>query len=904
MEEIIREESSDSKLIEERKRKFKEFFARKDIWVYLVLVLLVIFAFWLRTLNTPLLKDITNGEWTLGPDLDPFLFLRWAEYIVENGKIMEHDAMRYVPLGYDTKFELLLTPYLIALFHKIFAIFNLTDSVAQSAIYYPVVMFMLTIIAFFLFVRTLFLRFTDEKRANIIALIASFFLSVSSSLLPRTIAGIPEKESSAFFFMFLTFYFFIKSWYCTDKKRVIFSLAAAISTACMALTWGGYGYLFLTLVPLVFLEFIFDKIDNKKIQSYAVWLIASFALMSPFSSRYSIENLLFSFQTGAALFLLFIMSFDSLLFKTKIKDKVEKYNTKKIPHQILSIIASLIIGFIIILILKDFNFLLHLAGDLKTNIFGEQEGRLIKTVAENRQPFFNEWSSSFGPFVKRIPIMFLLLFIGTIYLFYNFVSYLEKKDKILFTASFFVLITTMIFNRYSSSSILNGSSSTSIIFYVFGMAQFLIFCIKYYIKLKKTQDENKFSAFNFEILLLLILTLLSILSAKNSVRLIMVLAPSVSIIASYLFVEVSYKSIKNESNKLFMQIIAILLLISILFSGYAYFKESKNMAKYYGPNIYTHQWQKAMAWVRENTPQNAVFGHWWDYGYWLQSIGKRASVLDGGNAIGYWNYLMGRYGLTGPDTHEALNFLYAHNTTHFLIDSTDIGKYGAFSSIGSNENYDRSSYIPSLSKDITQTKETKNGTQYVYLGGFGLDEDIIYQQNESKILLPSGRAGVAGVLVELTNEGKIAKQPQAVFIDQNAQYIIPLRYAYFDKLNDYGTGIEAGVFIMPKLFSGQQGQQFDPTGAMLYLSKRTVKSQLARLYLYNENNPYFKLVHSEDDFLVAEIKASGNSNSSFVDYNGFRGPIRIWEINYPKGMQVNQTYLQREFIKPELDIGR
>jgi len=82
------------------------------------------------------------------------------------------------------------------------------------------------------------------------------------------------------------------------------------------------------------------------------------------------------------------------------------------------------------------------------------------------------------------------------------------------------------------------------------------------------------------------------------------------------------------------------------------------------------------------------FGHWWDYGYWVQSIGKRATVLDGGNAITYWNYLMGRYVLTGNNQDDALEFLYNHNTTHLLIDSSDIGKYGAFSSIGSDESYD------------------------------------------------------------------------------------------------------------------------------------------------------------------------------------------------------------------------
>jgi len=132
---------------------------------------------------------------------------------------------------------------------------------------------------------------------------------------------------------------------------------------------------------------------------------------------------------------------------------------------------------------------------------------------------------------------------------------------------------------------------------------------------------------------------------------------------------------------------------------------------------------KAMKWVREETPKNAVFGHWWDYGYWVQSLGERATVLDGGNRIGYWNYLMGRHVLTGDNQDDALEFLYNHNTTHLLIDSSDIGKYGAYSSIGSDDNFDRASGIGIFILDEKQTQETQDQIMFVYSGGVGLDED-------------------------------------------------------------------------------------------------------------------------------------------------------------------------------------
>jgi hypothetical protein len=272
-------------------------------------------------------------------------------------------------------------------------------------------------------------------------------------------------------------------------------------------------------------------------------------------------------------------------------------------------------------------------------------------------------------------------------------------------------------------------------------------------------------------------------------------------------------------------------------------------------------------------------------------------VLDGGNNIAYWDYLMGRYALTDRNESAALEFLYSHNTTHFLIDSTDIGKYPAFSSIGSDENCDRSSWISTFSLDESQNQETKNSTFMVYTGGFPLESDIIYNDNGTKIFIPSRTSGtgLVGIIIE-RNAQEIISNPIAVFVNQGKQIRIPIRYTFVNnKLNDFGSGLEAGIFLMP--VAQQQGTAISlkKDGALLYLSDRTVLSQLARLYLYNENSPNFKLVHSEDDLFVAQLKAQNATDSDFVVYGGLRGPIKIWEISYPNGMKVNPQYLRTSY---------
>ena len=101
---------------------------------------------------------------------------------------------------------------------------------------------------------------------------------------------------------------------------------------------------------------------------------------------------------------------------------------------------------------------------------------------------------------------------------------------------------------------------------------------------------------------------------------------------------------------------------------------------------------------------------------------------------------------------------------------------------------------------------------------------------------------------------------------------------------------------MPRLFNSAGGIQIDAEGTLLYLSSRTVKSQFAKLYLYGEENANFKLVHSEDDFLVTQVKTQvADFTSDFVLYDSIRGPIKIWEIDYPEDITFKKEFLNEEW---------
>ncbi|MDO8563650.1 MAG: STT3 domain-containing protein, partial [Nanoarchaeota archaeon] len=853
------------------------------------------------TLNLAGLRDISTGGWALGPDLDPWLFTRWAKHIVQEGSLMVIDTMRAVPLGLNTQGELILLPYLMAWFHKLASIFG-SSSVEQSSVIFPAFMFALTIIPLFLFVRSVFKESLGEKKANIIGLLSSFFFIILPPLLPRTIAGIPEKESAAFLFMFFALYFFLLAWKSKNtKKLIIFSLLAGASTAGMTLIWGGVAYVYFTIsVSLLIAFFLKQFDDNKKIFIPLIWIFSAYLVAAPFTERFTLVS--FFTSTSSLITILTITSFLIYIYLDSKKIQfIEKNSTlSKIPKTLLAFGIVLILGFIFSMIFLGPEFIKSQFHQIIDNLVTPITSRLGVTVAENRQPFFSEWANSFGPLIYGIPLMFWLFCIGSVSLVSLLVRNFDKKERIISISTYIIFLLALVFSRYKSDSMFNGTNVISLIIYPYGtFLMLLVVALYIYYLVHRNNHQDKLKELDFGIISLLVLFLLCIVSARGAVRLILMLVPPASIIVSFLIVKVFYNAYENKesSKNTIALVLAGLVIISSFYSGYVLYNETSNASKNYVPNVYNQQWQLAMSWVRTNTSQDAVFAHWWDYGYWIQSIGERATVLDGGNAIEYWNHLMGRYALTGTSNEESLEFLYSHNVTHFLIDSTDIGKYGAFSSIGSDKDYDRQSYLPVIGRDSSQKQETKNGSIYVYNAGFSLDEDIIYEENSTKIFLPKGKAGLGIVALELDKQGNILSQPKGLFVYQNKQYTIPIRYAYKDSLIDFKSGISAGVVILP-IFTGQSVEQ---DGAMIYLSSRVVNSQLARLYLYQEKNTFFNLAHSEDDFLVKELKKAGLTDNDFVVANGgIRGPIKIWEVSYPSGIKVNSAYLNTTY--PSKDI--
>ncbi|MCW8965861.1 MAG: hypothetical protein OQK82_04120 [Candidatus Pacearchaeota archaeon] len=896
-------EKTEKEVLEKRKKKIEKFFKEKKEWIfYLILTVILAISFRIRTLNISGLKDITTKTWTLGPDLDPFLFLRWAKDIVEYGTLPVMDYMRYIPLGYNTAGEMKLLSYMIAWFYHLLSFFSNNVTVTYAAIMLPAIMAIFTGLAFFLFAREIF--YNEEKNiANIIALIATAFFVMIPSLLPRTIAGIPEKESVAFFFMFMAFYFFLKAFHSKKfNMSLTFGVLSGLMTGLMALVWGGVIFVFFSIPPVVLVGFLIRLIDIKKFFIYASWLISAFALMIPFSTRYTPSSLINSTSTATGILVLGLIGISIFLIKTKYLEKFRKKS--KLPKEIFYLVFSLIVILFGASVIFGPSFITSQVSDAVNSLITPINTRFGLTVAENKQPFFiNDWAGSFGPSIMNIPLYFWLFFSGSVLLFYSLVRKLNLKERSLLAFGYSLFLICLIFSKYKNGSLLDGTSELSVLMYFSGWIIFISSFVYVYIKRFKKKGLDVFKSFDFSYLLYFLIVTLGITGARSGIRLIMVLGAVSPIAVAFLIVKATqrWKNEKDETMRFFMSIITIVILLASIFTIYTYYESNKATAAVYVPGTYQWQWQRAMEWVRANTPENAVFAHWWDYGYWVQSIGKRATILDGGNAIVYWNHLMGRYVLTGKDEMKALEFLYTHNGTHLLIDSTEVGKYTAYSSIGADENYDRFSWISTFLMDDSQTRESANETLYIYTGGTLTDDDILWEYENKTILFPKKKAGIGAILFRMNQDNEIL-QPQAIFIYAGQQYNVPIRYVYYkDKEYDFGSGIESGIFVFPQLKTTSSGsQEINEIGALFYLSERTVHSEMARLYLYNENSNYFTLAHSEDSLVIESLANQGIDVGEFIYYNGFYGPIKIWDITYPQEIEVRSEFLETDYPSAEL----
>lgn len=512
----------------------------------------------------------------IGPELDCWFHFRVVKYILTGG-IPKIDPLAYYPTGREIyRIDLLGLPYFIAYSYKLIA--PLTGlTLMQYMVAFPAIFTSLAAIPLYFLTIEIFDRRT--------ALLTALFWQLIPATMTRTHAGFVDKETLASLYIFLFLYLFlisVKKLNTKNRKTLALPIFAGIFAGLANWTWGGT--MFFTIV-LGISAFSYAAVKKFMLDEKPLYISTIIFMVFLNLTRHFVQPQHFSFRVILNYVDNLILIFSSALFiavilREYVKTEYGEENAKKASYATLAVI--IIAGMLTKKLQQTILGLINLA---KKSITLERS-RIAQTVAENMPPQFlgggdnlikrimaGDWYSHFNITLFIFPIGFILAM----------KRFREKKD---FGSLFFgVMLLSSIFAMRSDirlSFVLEPGLAMATAYACFGILDY--------------SDERRKK-------------LLSILKRTRKQK-------------------ARYEAEKELANLRVLSTIFIFVLFS---SVIATANASTSMLDPLSIDV-PQQWYRAMNWIRENTEENAVIISWWDYGYWIQAIGLRRTVVDGGNA--------------------------------------------------------------------------------------------------------------------------------------------------------------------------------------------------------------------------------------------------------------------------------
>ena len=836
--------------------EIKDWYLKNKKFTYplttILLILIVCFA-----TQSVRLNNVANLEGKNLIELDSYLFSRYAYYILNNS-LPENDIMRYYPTGFETNKELLAPSYTVALYYKIFQFFGSTLSATDVAIIYPVISIVIAMIFFFLFVRNVF----NQK----VAFISSLILAFLPGFLLRTSAGFVDKESIAMVFVFGFLYFISKTLKQEKiKKFVIYGAFSGIFLVGSVWSWGGVN---IVLIPLG-LSFILSIFFNISKRMHSIlYLILTFAalIFSLISPRYGIgidvlKHIMFlSFPVSLLLNLYYYELFP------KISKMFIKYKPQKLPEHFFIILTGLILLISLSLIYPGIELYQSIFVFLNQQ-FNQITDVFSRSVSELQAPYFI--SSSGVDWWSGLNYIFYSMIIGSFFLFYSMFKQFPKY-KLAYSIIYILIILIFILSRFSDSqdySSFNSFFSTELFgieLHYFAIFAFVIYSL--YFVYKNINRVHEFSQIKMEYLWLFIWFFVSVVAARGAIRLIFMVCPVAAVLSGYAFEALSQKLSKiiKSVNVSYIIIAAIFILIL-----YYNFNISYSSNKNFYSSV-THEWNEATDWMLANTTEDSVFTHWWDYGYWVQGMGNRATTLDGGNYYVDRDHLIGRYLFATRiyqngtyNMSEAATYLTKDSGSpdYFLIIDDDVLKFVQMGRIGKRPVYYT---VGTFSEEIDNQLGLENSTIFPKLltfnsiyGAYPVQEDFIY----NNFIFKKDSTYVLSVIYPYNPTYQILGKPYAYVYNpyiQNQAIILPFNGQCFAN-EGCSTHRTDGVREYPLLL--QDG--------VVLITENASDNLFTYLYLLNMSIPGFKLAYDN----ARPLSIQGMVSQGLTD-------IKIYSINY------------------------
>jgi dolichyl-diphosphooligosaccharide--protein glycosyltransferase len=538
-------------------------------------------------------------------ELDPFQEYFVARVLLEHGldylgQLNHYNNITKIfwyPWGRDFTHSVYLgLPLFSIATYRVARLFNPGLDLYEWMVYLPVLFFAIAAVGLYLSVREL----SSDLPAGLATL--GYSLMFNS----RQLAGFTVKYSIGLAFLSIATFFHIRAW----KRRDY--LSAALAGAFLgfsALGWAGFNVVFAAMVAQVVL---LPLVREPRRGDLIIWTLEYVPLLAlqlsapTYGLRYVVRSV--GILGPASLAALAVAYLLHLASRRRLVSGEVLISRPKLIYALLLAITAL--GGLYIALSGG----LALAGKALAAVgLGSLAHVLVETVAEYQPSEAQEVLMSIG----------VAAVYGVIAALYAILRSLTERGRTsrygwyVVIASFVAFVAALVYSqqagaigRFVLSAAVAGGLTLSAL-------------------AARTRDEELF---------IVILLALSAVGTINIAYFTYLFALPASILTGYLLGVLLNRVLTPRSgfmSKLISATMVATFILALLSQAFfiwvrAYSAQLPTIVEAsLGLNVEAPVWLDTLKWIRENTPEDSVVVSWWDYGYWISVVGRRASVADG-----------------------------------------------------------------------------------------------------------------------------------------------------------------------------------------------------------------------------------------------------------------------------------
>ena len=503
-------------------------------------------------------------------EFDPFFDYRATEYIVNNGVVAYfdwHDYKSWYPDGRDIAGTSQSGLHLTAA--TLYQIFGLNMTLMDFTIWFPVVIGSASTVLMFLLVRVI-------TGNTIPGLIAALFFAVSPAIIQRGNLGWFKSEPLGLFYGLGGTYLFLSA--LKDKKYKYFipkAIVGGILVGLAVTSWGGSQYFVIPIgIFIIVLGFISKDLKNNLI-------VAALFTISVISVAGAFPRPGMSFVIGLPGILLMtstLFLFVTTIVRLKTSEKRATLKTAAVLGIFVIIGISIVAGGFYKT--PSFRYLNAI------NPFLSAENKLVESVAEHFTPTIVDYFRQFS-------VLIIFAGLGIWLAFKN-----KSNSNMIFAL---IIGLTGIYISATFARLLVFASLSIIILSSIGIYQ----SIRSITSIRTEYEQRAISS--------------SSSPSKDDPKI--------------------RKEMKMKMSKQvlpymgFVTILIIMLTIPMVYDSNTNWITSADVPTSIangGTNyrLTTNDWIETLDWISENTPEDSVITSWWDYGYWITTLGNRTSIAD------------------------------------------------------------------------------------------------------------------------------------------------------------------------------------------------------------------------------------------------------------------------------------